>query len=82
MEYHGKLNELRMGVKPDEPPVKPEALVLWEQSNKLGLPVWDGGVKAQPHLWLLEAKVVEDVETIMAIARAREAGQDDANLQL
>lgn len=65
-DYYGALNELAMGhpgmnVKIPE---KPEALVLYQQCEKLGLPLVSGGLMAQPFIWLQEVAVIVDTKTL------------------
>ncbi len=55
--YCGALNEIEMGLKPNPMPEKPEALVLFEQCNKMGIPLVAGGIRDQPHIWLMEYAV-------------------------
>jgi len=33
-------------------PEKPEALILYEQTKELGIPLVEGGVVDQPHIWM------------------------------
>jgi hypothetical protein len=56
-DYYGALNEIEMGLKPARMPEKPEALVLYEQCQTLGIPLVQGGVRDQPHIWLMEVAV-------------------------
>jgi hypothetical protein len=56
-DYYGALNEIEMGLKPAKIPEKPEALVLYEQCQAFGIPLVQGGVRDQPHLWLMEYAV-------------------------
>lgn len=65
-DYFGALNELAMGhpglsVKVPE---KPEALVLYQQCEKLGLPLVSGGLMDQPHIWLQEVAVIVDTKNL------------------
>lgn len=57
-EYYGLLNQVRTGLKLEEPLVKPEGLLLAEKIETLGLPLLAGGLLDQPHLWLLEYGVI------------------------
>ena len=61
-----------MGMKVTDPIEKPEALILYEQVTKLGIPLVQGGVMDQPHIWLQEFYVcLEEVETQDRINRQR-----------
>jgi len=40
-----------MGLNPGIPK-KPAALVFYEQTKELGLPLVEGGILDQPHIWL------------------------------
>ncbi len=55
--YYGALNEIEMGLKPAKIPEKPEALALFEQCQALHIPLVQGGVRDQPHIWLMEYAV-------------------------
>ena len=48
------LNQRMAGLKirPDEVVQKPPELKKFEQMEATGLPVWDGGLQDQPHIWL------------------------------
>lgn len=59
-EYFGALNELRAGIARKDMPPKPTALILYEQCNKMQIPLVSGGVMDQPHIWLLEWAVVQE----------------------
>lgn len=45
-----------------ETPKKPQALVLYQQCEALGLNLMGGGLVDQPHIWLQEIAVVSDTE--------------------
>lgn len=68
-DYYGALNELKT-LSEAQPylastvkiPQKPEALILWEQCQRLNLPLVEGGLEDQPHIWLEEIAVIEDVK--------------------
>lgn len=38
---------------------KPAELRKYEQVKALGLPVWEGGLQDQPHIWLEQIGVIE-----------------------
>jgi hypothetical protein len=63
--YFGVLTEIRMGINA-KPPEKPEALILWNQCQAMGLPLVSGGTMNQPHLWMQEVAVITDVVTLFA----------------
>ena len=62
-DYHGALNELAAGINV-KPPEKPEALVLWHQCQATGLPLVEGGLLDQPHIWLQEVAVIINTEAL------------------
>jgi hypothetical protein len=47
-----------------EIPEKPEALVLYKRCKSTGLPLVEGGVSDQPHIWLEELSVIVSVEEL------------------
>lgn len=62
-EYYGTINEIRMGVNiPPKP--KPVPLQLYEMTKELGVPLVDGGVLDQPHIWLLMIGVIRSRESL------------------
>lgn len=69
--YYGVLNEIRMGIN-SKPPEKPEALVMWNQCQAIGLPLLSGGTMDQPHIWLQEVAVITDVIALFAELARRE----------
>jgi hypothetical protein len=80
-EYYGALEELRtmqesmpMVQSSVKVPEKPEALILLEQCEALGLPLVEGGLVDQPHLWLEEVAVVRDVKMTFEMIRRRQQG--------
>lgn len=68
-DYYGAINELKT-LSEAQPnlastvkiPQKPEALILWEQCQALGLPLVDGGLEDQPHIWIEEVAVIRDAQ--------------------
>lgn len=50
-EYLGALNEVKAGLG-TRLPEKPTALILYEQTKEMGIPLVAGGVEDQPHIWL------------------------------
>jgi hypothetical protein len=57
------LNQLKAGLKVrvEERVEKPAELVKYQQMKSTGLPLWAGGVQDQPHIWLYQVLVIEDV---------------------
>lgn len=51
--YFGALNEVKAGLN-TKVPDKPEALIRFEQCREMGIPLVDGGLLDQPHIWLME----------------------------
>lgn len=64
-EYYGCLNELKAGIKPNPMTEMPEALYLYEQCVAMKVPLVDGAVLDQPHIWSLEWNAVHIQKTIM-----------------
>lgn len=52
-----------MGLNP-EIKDKPVAFALYEQCNKLGLPLVQGGIVDQPHIWLEQYAVCAQREQL------------------
>jgi len=74
--YHGVLNELREGLHP-RIPEKPEALLLWQQCQALGLPLVAGGLMDQPHIWLLEVAIILEEEQLFELANRATGAQSN-----
>ena len=55
-EYYGKLNELRNGLTVGEI-VTPEILIYLEMCESNGIPLVEGGLLNQPHIFLIEASI-------------------------
>jgi hypothetical protein len=53
-DFFGMLNQLKAGLKirPDQVVEKPPELKKLEQVEAMGLPLWEGGLQDQPHIWL------------------------------
>lgn len=52
-EYFGSVNEIRLGfrkVAADKPP----ELILYEQLIELQIPLIEGGLMDQPHIWIIQ----------------------------
>lgn len=74
--YYGALNEIRMGLKPKSPPVKPKSLVEYERCKDLGLPLVEGGVLDQPYIWLQEiAIIIEQKQLFELLAKRQQQNQ-------
>ena len=70
-------NQVKAGLKirPDQVVEKPPELRKLEQVEAMGLPIWDGGLQDQPHIWLEMVGVmmrVRDVFTAQAKASQRQ----------
>jgi hypothetical protein len=63
-EYYGTLNEIRMGALSTPPKPKPVPLQLYEMTKELGVPLVDGGVLDQPHIWLLMVGTIRQRESL------------------
>jgi hypothetical protein len=60
--YFGQQNELLNGLTiEDEVIEKPVELIRYEMVKAFGLPVWEGGLADQPHIWLLQYKIIDTV---------------------
>jgi hypothetical protein len=71
LEYYGQTNEYRKGLS-TKVPVKPEALIRYEQIKSFGIPYVDGGYLDQPYLWTLEHGVVENFIQMTKSLQAQE----------
>lgn len=76
--YFGALNELEAGLEKVEVPEQPEALKLWRQCQSIGLPLYEGGLMNQPHIWLLEVALIAETERLFAALAARNRENADA----
>jgi len=67
---------VRLGLR-TKIPDKPEALILTEQCQDLGLPLVQGGVEDQPYIWMREyALCVQTKALFEAINKAQENKKD------
>jgi hypothetical protein len=71
-EYFGAISQAKAGLNV-EIPVPPDAFVKLQQCRALGLPLYDGGLMDQPHIWLLEIGVIENVQRIFDALEQRNA---------
>jgi hypothetical protein len=49
---------------PETPPIKPVAYILYEQCKELNLPLTEGGIMDQPHIWLMQWAVCMQRESL------------------
>lgn len=61
--YYGTLNEIRMGLNTPVPE-KPAALIFYEQTKALGIPLVEGSIRDQPHIWLQQYATVMQREAL------------------
>jgi len=74
IEYYGAINEMKT-LAESQPhivqkvtiPDKPEALILWQQCRELDMPLVDGGLEDQPHIWLEEISIILEVQHVFEI---------------
>lgn len=59
-EYFGHLNALKAGLEKTVPK-KPPALVVYDLIKSTGLPLVEGGIMKQPHIWMLQWEVIDGV---------------------
>lgn len=62
-EYYGTLNEIRMGTGATPKP-KPDALIYYEMTVELGIPLVSGGIMDQPHIWLQMIGVIRQRQSV------------------
>jgi hypothetical protein len=79
-DYYGGLEEIKANAR-SKPPEMPEALIIYKQCEALGLPLAEGGLLDQPHIWLLEVGVIKQVTDIFEVVNAApiEQPQGQAN---
>lgn len=58
-----------MGIAPT-PVDKPEALEIYQQIQEFHIPVVEGGIMDQPHIFMMEYAICKRVTTMMAISDA------------
>ncbi|MCD6347022.1 MAG: hypothetical protein J7L96_06325 [Bacteroidales bacterium] len=61
--YYGSLNEIRYGIR-KKALEKPDALKLYEQTNRFSNTLVEGGIMDQPYIFMREWYVCDD-ETIL-----------------
>jgi hypothetical protein len=69
--YFGALNEHSTGMGSGSIPEKPDALVLMEQSQALGLPFVGNSVIDQPYIWLQEVATVIERKKLWDLVNER-----------
>ena len=76
-QYFGLINEIRAGLKvrPEELQ-KPEALVLYEQCVQMGIPMVEGGIRDQPHIWLMEYAICSQETELWNAIQSRNQKQN------
>ena len=62
-DHYGALAEIREGL-PVAIPDKPDALVFYEMTIDMGIPLVNGGLRDQPHIWMMEYKICKNEVTI------------------
>jgi hypothetical protein len=81
-EYLGGLNEVRAGGRASQMPPKPEAMILYEQCLNMQIPIVQGGLRDQPHIWLLEWRVIQqELELWEAVHRRNNEAVNAAQSQ-
>lgn len=69
--YYGGLNEVEMGAS-NKLPDKPDAMLRYEEIKELGVPLVEGGVMDQPHIFMMEYDVVRNKILMHTLIRARQ----------
>lgn len=74
--YYSSISELKLGLKTELPP-KPEALVLLEQCEQLGMTLTGStGLIDQPHIWMQEIAMVLHVRQTFQMLEDNNASQN------
>jgi hypothetical protein len=73
--WYGAIAEKKAGLVVNMPE-KPDALVLYEQVREMGIPLVIGGIRDQPHIWMMEYRVCD---TEVNIWNAIQASQNNPN---
>lgn len=66
LEYHGYLNEKKAGLIQNIPVQEPVEMIRYKQVRAMGIPLVEGGVMDQPHIWLLQYAVCKNMEDLFA----------------
>jgi hypothetical protein len=72
------MNEVKAHARADIP-VKPGYLVAYENIERFRIPVWTGGLMDQPHLWLLEYEVIDQMMKLFDALDNRPKAQVNTN---
>lgn len=73
--YFGAIAEIKEGLRVDLPE-KPDALVFYEQVKELRMPLVEGAIMDQPHIWMMEYKLCDNqVKIWNAISEAAKKQQ-------
>jgi|WetSurSiteA1Bulk_404760.scaffolds.fasta_scaffold361165_1 hypothetical protein len=75
LEFYGYENERLAGLKSDYVQ-KPIELIKMEQVQALGIPLVEGGLSDQPHIWIYEYAICNRVKTMIMAARAQTNGEN------
>ena len=75
-DYYGALNELKQGLTVKKIPERPEALKRYERCQSTGLPLLSGGLQDQPHIWLMEYDVVDNIKRIITAVAPKKESKD------
>ncbi|MGC9423767.1 hypothetical protein [Vibrio sp.] len=59
-------------------PPRPKALVDFERCQDLNLPLVDGGVMAQPYIWLQEVATIIEQKALFEALRKKNEEQSNA----
>lgn len=68
LDYYGFENQTMAGLQVKAVP-KPAELVRYEQVNIMGLPLVEGGVLDQPHIYLLEYGTCRKIHNLITAMR-------------
>lgn len=64
LNYYGAINENKAGLNTPLPD-RPEAMYLYDKCKSMGIPLVAGGLRDQPHIFLLEWNIVEQTSLLM-----------------
>ena len=72
-EYFGVLSSIKDGLPVKAVPEKPEALIKYDQCKAMGIPLVEGGLRDQPHIWLYEYAICQQERELHTLyERARQ----------
>lgn len=66
-EYFAVLSSVKDGLPVKSMPKKPQALLMFDQCKAMGIPLIDGGLQDQPHIWLLEYAICQQERELNSI---------------